>query len=90
MSFSFPQSAFGLAVLVAVAWALSERRGAFSLRQVLVGIAIQIAVALLVLKLPAARAGLLALNSAVDALTEATRAGTGFVFGYIGGGPAPF
>ncbi|HEX7775575.1 MAG TPA: nucleoside transporter C-terminal domain-containing protein [Parvibaculum sp.] len=84
------QSALGLAVLVAVAWAFSERRSAFPARQVLVGIAAQIAVALLMLKLPAAQKGLLALNAAVDALTEATRAGTGFVFGYLGGGPAPF
>ncbi|HEY4344974.1 MAG TPA: nucleoside transporter C-terminal domain-containing protein [Parvibaculum sp.] len=84
------QSAFGLAVLVCMAWGLSERRGAFSLRQVLTGVAIQIGVALLMLKLPAAQAGLLALNAAVDALTEATRAGTGFVFGYLGGGPAPY
>ncbi len=84
------QSAFGLAVIVAVAWAISERRRAFSTRQVAVGIALQIAIALLLLKIPATRAGLLALNGAVDALTEATRAGTGFVFGYVGGGPAPF
>lgn len=84
------QSAFGLAVLVALAWGLSERKSAFSPRLVLTGIAIQIAVALLMLKLPAAREGLLALNAAVDALTEATKAGTGLVFGYLGGGPAPF
>jgi CNT family concentrative nucleoside transporter len=84
------QSAFGLAVIICIAWAFSERRGAFSLRQVLTGIAIQIGVALLMLKLPAAQQGLLALNAAVDALTEATRAGTGFVFGYLGGGPAPY
>lgn len=84
------QSAFGLAILVCIAWGLSERRGAFSLRQVLTGISIQIGVALLMLKLPAAQQGLLALNAVVDALTQATQAGTGFVFGYLGGGPAPY
>ena len=84
------QSAFGLAVLVFIAWILSERRSAFSTRQVLTGVAIQIGVALLMLKLPTAQAGLLALNAAVDALTQATQAGTGFVFGYLGGGPAPY
>src|SRR3546814_1877189 len=84
------QSAVGLAVLVFIAWALSERRSAFSTRQVLTGVAIQIGVALLMLKLPAAQQGLLALNAAVDALTQATQAGTGFVFGYLGGGPAPY
>lgn len=90
MSLLSLQSAFGLAAFVGLAWALSERRGAFSPRQVVVGIALQIAIALLLLKIPAARTGLLALNGVVDALTEATRAGTGFVFGYLGGGAAPF
>ncbi|MCE9650432.1 MAG: nucleoside:proton symporter [Parvibaculum sp.] len=84
------QSAFGLAAIMGIAWAMSERRGAFSARQALTGVVIQIALALLMLKVPAARSGLLALNAAVDALTEATRAGTGFVFGYLGGGPAPY
>ena len=31
-----------------------------------------------------------ALNGVVDALTEATKAGTSFVFGYVGGGASPF
>jgi CNT family concentrative nucleoside transporter len=30
------------------------------------------------------------LDDAVNALQKATDAGTGFVFGYLGGGPAPF
>src|SRR5690606_25521636 len=29
-------------------------------------------------------------NGAVDAIAAATRAGTAFVFGYLGGGPLPF
>lgn len=84
------QSAFGLALFVALAWALSENRRAFSLRVVAVGLAVQIGLALLLLKLPASQGALLALNGVVDALTEATRAGTGFVFGYMGGAAAPF
>lgn len=84
------QSAFGLVLFTALAWALSENHRAFSWRTVLAGIAIQIGLALLLLKLPASQGALIALNGAVDALTEATRAGTGFVFGYIGGGPTPF
>jgi len=84
------QSAFGLAVILCLAWSLSERRAAFSLRQVLGGVALQVIIALVMLKLPVARQGLLALNAAVDALNKATLAGAGFVFGYLGGGPAPF
>lgn len=84
------QSAFGLAVLVLIAYALSENRAAFSWRFVLVGIALQIGIALLFLGLPIAREALLSLNAVADALSNATRAGTSFVYGYVGGGDAPF
>ncbi len=84
------QSALGICVIVAVAWALSEDRRAFPWRTVIAGLLLQASLALLLLKVPVARAGLLALNGAVDALTGATRAGTSFVFGFIGGGPPPF
>lgn len=84
------QSAFGLVLFTGLAWVLSENRRAFSWRAVLVGLVLQIGLALLLLRLPASQAALIALNGAVEALTEATRAGTGFVFGYIGGGPTPF
>ncbi len=84
------QGLAGLAGLVAVAWALSEDRRRFSLRLVLAGIAVQMGVAALLLKAPGSQAMFLALNRVVDALQGATRAGTAFVFGYLGGGPAPF
>lgn len=84
------QSAFGLLAIAALAWALSENRAAFSLRQVAVGLLLQLLLALLLLKIPAAAQALLGLNVVVDALTQATNAGTSFVFGYIGGGEAPF
>jgi len=54
------------------------------------GLALQFALALVLLKIPVARNGLFALNGVVDALTSATRAGTSFVFGYVGGASAPF
>jgi CNT family concentrative nucleoside transporter len=84
------QSAFGLAVLVLIAYALSENRKAFSWRLVLSGIALQIAIALALLGVPIIRDGLLSLNVIVDALSTATTAGTSFVFGYVGGGETPF
>lgn len=90
MSWLSLQSAFGLMAIVCLAWTMSERRRAFSLRQVAVGIALQIVVALAMLKLAFAREALLSLNAVVDGLTQATRAGTGFVFGYLGGGDAPY
>ena len=88
--FNHLQAALGLAVIVAAAWAMSENRRAFPLRTVVSGVLLQFALALLLLKVPAARAGLMSLNAIVDALTEATRAGTAFVFGYAGGGASPF
>ena len=42
------------------------------------------------LKVPGLKVAFAAIASAVDALAAATRAGTSFVFGYLGGGPLPF
>jgi CNT family concentrative nucleoside transporter len=84
------QAGLGLVVIIAAAWAMSEDRRAFPLRTVAAGLALQFALALLLLKVPPARAALLSLNAVVDALSAATRAGTSFVFGFVGGGPAPF
>jgi concentrative nucleoside transporter, CNT family len=85
------QSTLGLVVLIAFAWAFSEdRRRAFNLRLIGTSLALQAGLAEVLLEFPPARAGLLSLNAVVDALTAATTAGTSFVFGYPGGGPAPF
>ena len=84
------QGLLGIAVLVAVAWLFSERRGAVGLRVPLAGIGLQLAMALLLLKLPPLQAVFVALNEVMLALQEATRAGTSFVFGYLGGGTLPF
>lgn len=84
------QSLLGIVAILSLAWLLSEDRRAFPFRTVASGLALQFALALLLLKVPAARAVLLSLNGVVDALTAATRAGTSFVFGYVGGAPAPF
>jgi CNT family concentrative nucleoside transporter len=85
------QSAFGLIVLVLIAWALSENRQAgFPWRLVGTALALQLALALLLLEVPPARNALYALNGVVDALSSATQAGTSFVFGYVGGAMPPF
>jgi len=84
------QSALGICVILALAWALSENRRAFDWRLVAGGLGLQLMLALLLLKVPLARDALFGLNGAVTALNNATRAGSGFVFGYIGGGPEPF
>ena len=84
------QSALGICIIVAAAWALSEDRHAFPWRTVAAGLALQAALALFLLRVPLARAALLELNGAVDALSSATRTGSAFVFGYVGGGAPPF
>lgn len=90
MGFDNLQGLLGIAAIVALAWALSENRRLFDWRSVGVGLGLQFALALLLLRLPWARDAFMALNDVVMALEEATRAGTSFVFGYLGGGPAPF
>jgi len=85
-----PQSLLGIAAVIALAWSLSENRRLFPWRLVLGGLALQAAVALVLLKVPVARDALFALNGAVGAVTSATKAGTSFVFGFIGGGAPPF
>jgi len=84
------QSALGLCVLVGLAWAMSENRKAVSIRHIAGALALQAAIALLLLKVPVARQALFGLNAVVTAVTTATNAGTSFVFGYMGSGPTPF
>src|SRR5690242_6457274 len=84
------QSAFGVFALLAIAFALSERRAAVSWRQAAVGLAVTLATAVVLLKVPYAAKLFAGINDAVGAIANATRAGTAFVFGYVGGGPLPF
>jgi CNT family concentrative nucleoside transporter len=84
------QGIFGYAVFLALAWAISENRRAVPWRTVAGGVLLQVALAVVILKLPGAQAVFAAMNDALLALEKATRAGTGMVFGYLGGGPLPF
>ncbi|MDJ0893558.1 MAG: nucleoside transporter C-terminal domain-containing protein [Alphaproteobacteria bacterium] len=88
------QSAIGLAAFPAIAWLFCEDRSALGLRRIArlaaAGIALQLAIALILLKVPVFQDVFLILNGIVDALQTATRAGTSFVFGYLGGGTLPF
>jgi len=85
-----PQSLLGVFAILMLAWLFSENRRAFPFRTVVAGVTMQVVLALLLLKVPVAREALFALNGVVGALTDATKAGTSFVFGFIGGGAAPF
>lgn len=84
------QSAFGVLALLAIAWILSENRRAVSLRQAAIGLVATFVTAVVLLKLPVVARAFGAINDAVGAISAASRAGTSFVFGYIGGGALPF
>ncbi len=80
----------GIAVLILIAFAFSENKRGVRWRIVGVGVGMQVVIALVLLKIPLISHAFLYLNRAVIALQDATRAGTSFVFGYVGGGDAPF
>ena len=84
------QSAAGIFGLLAIAFALSENHRAVSLRQIAVGLALTVVLAALFLKIPQLKVAFAVIGDGVDAIGAATRAGTSFVFGYLGGGPPPF
>jgi concentrative nucleoside transporter, CNT family len=85
----------GIFLLLLLAWALGERRRGdpappIPWRTVAAGLALQVLLALLLIRFPLASEVLLLLNRAALALQEATDQGTAFVFGYLGGGVLPF
>jgi CNT family concentrative nucleoside transporter len=84
------QSAFGVIALLLIAWGLGENRRAVSLRQAAIGLVVTLATAVILIKLPLVAHAFGAINDAVGAISAASRAGTSFVFGYIGGGALPF
>jgi len=84
------QSLFGLLVLTGIAWGVSEDRRAPQVRNIAIGLGLQFLLALLLLKLSVFREFFIMLNGAVLALEASTQVGTGFVFGYLGGGRLPF
>jgi CNT family concentrative nucleoside transporter len=84
------QSLLGIFVLLALAWTVSEARGAVAWKQAAIALAVTFVTAVVMLKLPGTAGLFGALNNAVDAIAAATRAGTSFVFGYLGGGPLPY
>ena len=84
------RSALGFLILHALAWALSEDRRTVAWRPVLAGMALTLALGVLLLKAPPVQHLFLVLNDALGALERATRDGTAFVFGFLGGGPLPY
>src|SRR6202042_1078218 len=84
------QSAFGIVALLALAWIFGENHRVVSLRQTAIGLAVTFATAVVLIKLPGVAHVFGAINDAVGAIASSSRAGTSFVFGYLGGGALPF
>jgi concentrative nucleoside transporter, CNT family len=84
------QSAFGVFALMAIAWAFGENRRAVSPRQTLISLAVTLTTAVVLIKVPVVAGAFGIINEAVAAISSASRAGTAFVFGYLGGGALPF
>lgn len=84
------QSALGIFALLLIALGLSENRRAASLRQAAIGLVATFVTAIVLLKVPVVARAFGAINDAVGAISAASRAGSSFVFGYVGGGPLPF
>ena len=84
------QSAFGTFALLAIAWLISEDRRAVAWKQAGIGLSATFVTAVALLKVPGVAHAFAAVNDMVDAITAATRAGTSFVFGYLGGGQLPY
>jgi concentrative nucleoside transporter, CNT family len=84
------QSTLGILAILALAWLISENRRAVNWRQAGVALGVTLLLALVMLKVPKVEVVFGLINDAVNAIATATRAGTAFVFGYVGGGPLPF
>jgi len=84
------QSLFGVFALLAITWAFSENHRAVSLRQAAIGLVVTVLTAVALIKLPFVARGFGVINDAVGTISAASRAGTSFVFGYLGGAALPF
>jgi len=76
-------SALGLVVMVGIAWLFSLERRRFPWRTVLVGLAMQLALGLLLLRTAPGRVFFVGVNGAVAGFLDYTQAGVRFVFGAL-------
>ena len=84
------QITIGFIGLTLLAIPLSAKKSAINYRHILIAIGFQILLAFALIKVPLIIKIFSYLSEGVIALQEATTQGTTFVFGYLGGGNAPF
>ena len=84
------QGISGLIVFYACAFGLSESRRSINYKFVLIGLGIQVPLAMILLQGGVLDGFFVGLSNAVLALRDATAVGTSFVFGYLGNASVPF
>jgi len=85
------QGLIGIAVILALAWSMSENRTARPSGLWIAGaLLMQLAIALIVTRVPFIWTLVGYANSAVSAIEQATLVGSSYMFGYTGGAPIPF
>ncbi len=84
------QGALGVLAVLAIAWAIGERRREVRWAPVAIGVALQFTFAFLLLRAPLVKEGLLLVNHVVAAIEIATTAGSSLMFGFLGGDELPF
>lgn len=82
---------FGIAVLVLIAWGLSEdRSGRPTAKWIAGALGLQLALALLIVRVPFVWDVITLANEGVAAIERATLDGSAYMFGYLGGADLPF
>lgn len=85
------QGLIGIAAILLLAWAVSERRGARpGWRWIGGALLLQLVLALIVTRVPVIWTVVGYANTAVSAIEQATLVGSSYMFGYVGGAPIPF
>lgn len=87
------QSLLGIALIPLLVWATGEGRALTPQQMaatIAAGLALQVTIAVVFLKVPQASVIFDAATGVIGALQRATNAGTSLVFGYLAGAPAPF
>lgn len=84
------QALLGIGAFVAIALPFSSNVRSIRWRIVGVAVLLQFVICFILLRVPLISNALQYLNKAVAALSAATKSGTSFVFGYVGGAPPPF
>lgn len=85
------QGLIGIALLLLLAWGMSENRGARpSWRWIGAALLLQFGLAILIVRVPLVWSVVTLANHAVRAIEKATLVGSSYMFGYVGGAPLPF